>query len=431
MRGLSWLVLQNVLKPPQNTLYPIDVTTPLTVTDFDYALPPELIAQTPAPARTASRLLHVDEIGQLHDRQFTDLLGLLRPNDLLVFNDTRVIKARLFGQKTTGGKVEVLIERVTGLDTALAHIRSSKSPTAGGVLRLAESFNARVLGRDNDLFILEFEQPVLELLEQFGATPLPPYITHQPDDADDDRYQTIYAREPGAVAAPTAGLHFDQALFEQLDAAGIKRAFVTLHVGAGTFQPVRVNNLAEHIMHAEQYTVPTETLEAIARARSLGGRVIAVGTTSVRSLESAARDNPDLAAQYFARTLFAKNTSFAQHASSAKNTALPPNSSMRATSNSGQPTALNSGAPQAPPEHKGAVTAQTGDTRLFITPGFDYQVVDAMITNFHLPQSTLLMLVSAFIGLDPMRHAYQHAIEQRYRFFSYGDAMFLERNPQL
>jgi S-adenosylmethionine:tRNA ribosyltransferase-isomerase len=380
-----------VLKPPQNTPYPFDVTTPLTVADFDYALPSELIAQTPAPTRTASRLLHVDATGELHDRQFTELLNLLRPNDLLIFNDTRVIKARLFGHKKTGGKVEVLIERVTGLDTALAHIRSSKSPTAGGVLRLAESFNARVLGRDNDLFILEFEQPVLELLEQFGATPLPPYITHQPDDADDDRYQTIYAREPGAVAAPTAGLHFDQALFAKLDVAGIKRAFVTLHVGAGTFQPVRVNTLAEHIMHAERYTVPPKTLEAIARARSLGGRVIAVGTTSVRSLESAATDNPSIAAQYFARALFA----------------------------------------QAPAEQKVAVTAQTSDTRLFITPGFDYQVVDAMITNFHLPQSTLLMLVAAFIGLDPMRHAYQHAIDQRYRFFSYGDAMFLERNPQL
>lgn len=380
-----------MLKPPQNTPYPFDVTTPLTVADFDYALPSELIAQTPAPTRTASRLLHVDATGELHDRQFTELLNLLRPNDLLIFNDTRVIKARLFGHKKTGGKVEVLIERVTGLDTALAHIRSSKSPTAGGVLRLAESFNARVLGRDNDLFILEFEQPVLELLEQFGATPLPPYITHQPDDADDDRYQTIYAREPGAVAAPTAGLHFDQALFAKLDVAGIKRAFVTLHVGAGTFQPVRVNTLAEHIMHAERYTVPPKTLEAIARARSLGGRVIAVGTTSVRSLESAATDNPSIAAQYFARALFA----------------------------------------QAPAEQKVAVTAQTSDTRLFITPGFDYQVVDAMITNFHLPQSTLLMLVAAFIGLDPMRHAYQHAIDQRYRFFSYGDAMFLERNPQL
>ena len=347
------------------------MTVPLNVADFDYALPTELIAQTPAPTRTASRLLHVDRAGQLHDKIFTDLLGLLRPNDLLIFNDTRVIKARLFGHKATGGKVEVLIERVTGVDQALAHIRSSKSPNPGSALRLAESFNARVLGREDDLFALEFERPILELLDEFGATPLPPYITHQPDEADIQRYQTIYARDPGAVAAPTAGLHFDQTLFEQLDQAGIARAFVTLHVGAGTFQPVRVQTLAEHVMHAERYTVPQNTIEAIARARSLGGRVIAVGTTSVRALESAAKLSPAL------------------------------------------------------------TSPQSGDTRLFITPGFKYQVIDAMITNFHLPQSTLLMLVSAFIGLEQMRGAYQHAIHERYRFFSYGDAMFLERNPTL
>lgn len=347
------------------------MTVPLNVADFDYALPSELIAQTPAPTRTASRLLHVDRAGQLHDKIFTDLLGLLRPNDLLIFNDTRVIKARLFGHKATGGKVEVLIERVTGVDQALAHIRSSKSPNPGSALRLAESFNARVLGREDDLFALEFERPILELLDEFGATPLPPYITHQPDEADIQRYQTIYARDPGAVAAPTAGLHFDQTLFEQLDQAGIARAFVTLHVGAGTFQPVRVQTLAEHVMHAERYTVPQNTLDAIARTRSLGGRVIAVGTTSVRALESAAKLSPAL------------------------------------------------------------TSPQSGDTRLFITPGFKYQVIDAMITNFHLPQSTLLMLVSAFIGLEQMRGAYQHAIHERYRFFSYGDAMFLERNPTL
>ncbi len=347
------------------------MTVPLNVADFDYALPTELIAQTPAPTRTASRLLHVDRAGQLHDKIFTDLLGLLRPNDLLIFNDTRVIKARLFGHKATGGKVEVLIERVTGVDQALAHIRSSKSPNPGSALRLAESFNARVLGREDDLFALEFERPILELLDEFGATPLPPYITHQPDEADIQRYQTIYARDPGAVAAPTAGLHFDQTLFEQLDQAGIARAFVTLHVGAGTFQPVRVQTLAEHVMHAERYTVPQNTLDAIARTRSLGGRVIAVGTTSVRALESAAKLSPAL------------------------------------------------------------TSPQSGDTRLFITPGFKYQVIDAMITNFHLPQSTLLMLVSAFIGLEQMRGAYQHAIHERYRFFSYGDAMFLERNPTL
>jgi S-adenosylmethionine:tRNA ribosyltransferase-isomerase len=370
MRLLRWIVLRNQLNLLQTKTCLTAVNHPLTVADFDYTLPEELIAQTPSATRTASRLLHVDHSGQLRDYQFFDLLTLLRPNDLLVFNDTRVIKARLFGQKTTGGKVEVLIERVTGANRALAHIRSSKSPAADSVLHLAEAFSARVLGRENDLFILEFERPVLELLEQHGSTPLPPYITHQPNEADDHRYQTIYAREPGAVAAPTAGLHFDEMMFERLDAAGIKRAFVTLHVGAGTFQPVRVHNLADHIMHAERYEVPPETLSAIAHARDVGGRVIAVGTTSVRSLESAAKAYPQLA-------------------------------------------------------------AQAGDTRLFITPGFQYQVVDAMITNFHLPQSTLLMLVAAFIGLTPMRRAYQHAIEQRYRFFSYGDAMFLERNPQL
>ena len=302
---------------------------------------------------------------------FPDLVSLLRPNDLLVFNDTRVIKARLFGQKATGGKIEVLIERITDTQQALAHIRSSKSPTAGARLRLADAFDAHVLGRDEDLFVLKFEQPILELLEQYGATPLPPYITHQPDAADAQRYQTIYARDPGAVAAPTAGLHFDEAFFAQLAETGVARAFVTLHVGAGTFQPVRVHDLSEHVMHAERYTVPQATIEAIARARACGGRVIAVGTTSVRALESAAQHSPSLSAP------------------------------------------------------------QSGDTRLFITPGFKYQVIDAMVTNFHLPQSTLLMLVAALIGLEPMHRAYQHAIHKRYRFFSYGDAMFLERNPLL
>jgi len=347
-----------------------DLPSQLTVTDFDYVLPPELIAQTPAATRTASRLLHVDDAGKRHDRLFVDLPTLLRPHDLLVFNDTRVIKARLLGQKTTGGKVEVLVERLTAHDQALAHIRSSKSPVAGSLLHLAGALSVQVLGRADDLFVLKFERPVLELLDQYGSTPLPPYITHQPDEADDQRYQTIYARAPGAVAAPTAGLHFDQAMFEQLDAAGIARAFVTLHVGAGTFQPVRVHALADHVMHAERYTVPQETVEAIARTRANRGRVIAVGTTSVRALESAAKLSPTL------------------------------------------------------------TSAQSGDTRLFITPGFEYQVVDAMITNFHLPQSTLLMLVSAFIGLEQMQQAYQHAIADHYRFFSYGDAMFLQREQR-
>ena len=341
-----------------------------TLSDFDYALPPELIAQTPATQRAGSRLLHLDGAGALHDLRFPDLAGLLRPGDLLVFNDTRVIKARLAGHKASGGKVEVLVERITEPDRALAHVRASKSPGPGTTLHLAGAFDATVLGRQGELFDLRFPAPVLELLDAHGATPLPPYIAHSADATDEARYQTVYAREPGAVAAPTAGLHFDEAMLEQLALAGVERAFVTLHVGAGTFQPVRVQNIADHVMHAEWYTVGQATADAIARARARGGRVVAVGTTSVRALESAAAQNP------------------------------------------GGP-----GAPLAPAQ---------GDTRLFITPGYRYQVVDALVTNFHLPQSTLLMLVSALAGIEPIRRAYAHAVAQRYRFFSYGDAMFIE-----
>jgi S-adenosylmethionine:tRNA ribosyltransferase-isomerase len=359
----------------------MNVSTLLTVADFDYELPAELIAQAPAATRRASRLLHIDTQARRADLSFTDLPSLLRPNDLLVFNDTRVIKARLFGQKATGGKVEVLIERITAENIALAHVRSSKSPVANSQLRLADAVNATVLGRADDLFILQFEQPVLEVLERHGAMPLPPYITHTPDAEDDQRYQTVYAREPGAVAAPTAGLHFDQAMLDQLTPLGVATAFVTLHVGAGTFQPVRVDRLSDHVMHAEWYTVPETATQAIAQARALGGRVIAVGTTSVRALESAAK---------------------------AQLESLPPQQMLE--------------------NQKIHLTPQTGDTRLFITPGYRYQVVDAMVTNFHLPQSTLLMLVAAMIGLDTMKAAYKHAIAERYRFFSYGDAMFLERN---
>lgn len=343
------------------------MSSSLSLSDFDYELPSELIAQTPAATRTSSRLLHVDAAGGLHDSQFASLTQLLKPNDLLVFNDTRVMQARLLGQKATGGKVEVLIERITATDEALAHVKASKSPGPGSALRLADAVDVTVLGRADDLFVLKFDAPVLDILEKHGTLPLPPYIEHQPDAQDLQRYQTVYAKEPGAVAAPTAGLHFDEAMFEQLEQLGIQRTFVTLHVGAGTFQPVRDGDLAKHVMHSEWYTVPDSTIQAIARARSKGGRVIAVGTTSVRALESAAKLDPTLT----------------------------------------QP--------------------QSGDTRLFIQPGFEYKVVDAMITNFHLPQSTLLMLVSAFIGLGTMKHAYQHAIKERYRFFSYGDAMFLER----
>ncbi|WP_094831339.1 tRNA preQ1(34) S-adenosylmethionine ribosyltransferase-isomerase QueA [Bordetella genomosp. 1] len=348
-----------------------------TVADFDYVLPDELIAQTPAAERGGSRLLHLDRASQLHDRQFPDLAGLLRPHDLLVFNDTRVIKARLTGQKATGGKVEVLVERITDTDRALAHVRASKSPGPGMTLRLADdAFEAEVLGRQGELFELRFPAPVLDLLDAHGATPLPPYITHAADQEDDTRYQTVYAREPGAVAAPTAGLHFDEPMLARLAAQGVERAFVTLHVGAGTFQPVRVDNLSDHIMHSEWYTVPPETVAAIERARQAGGRVIAVGTTSVRALESAAAHS------------------------------------------AGQGTAGPAG-----------LGAASGDTRLFITPGYTYRVVDALLTNFHLPQSTLLMLVSALAGMEPIRRAYAHAVAQRYRFFSYGDAMFIE-TPQ-
>ncbi len=356
----------------------------LTVADFDYDLPAELIAQSPAATRRASRLLHANEQGRLADLTFADLPSLLRPDDLLIFNDTRVIKARLFGQKATGGKVEVLIERITAQNIALAHVRSSKSPVAGSKLRLAEAVDVTVLGREDDLFILEFEAPVLEILERHGAMPLPPYITHTPDAQDDQRYQTVYARSPGAVAAPTAGLHFDEEMLLHLKKMGVCTAFVTLHVGAGTFQPVRVDRLSDHIMHAEWYTVPAATTQAIAQARAAGGRVIAVGTTSVRALESAAKAQLE----------------------------------------------ANAGTPRT--DHRTFVLApHAGDTRLFITPGYRYQVVDAMVTNFHLPQSTLLMLVAAMIGLDTMKTAYTHAIAERYRFFSYGDAMFLERNHTL
>ena len=336
-----------------------------TLADFDYHLPDELIAQHPAAERRGSRLLHLDGKSQLHDLQFPDLAALVREHDLLVFNDTRVIKARLLGQKATGGKVEVLVERIVEPTRALAHVRASKSPGPGMTLRLADAFDVQVLGRQDELFDLRFPEPVLDLLDAHGATPLPPYITHSAQADDDSRYQTVYARQPGAVAAPTAGLHFDLPMLDQLASQGVRRAFVTLHVGAGTFQPVRVDKLADHVMHSEWYTVPQATVDAIAEARAHGGRVIAVGTTSVRALESAAA--------------------------------------------AGQPLA-----------------AAQGDTRLFITPGYRYQVVDALLTNFHLPQSTLLMLVSALAGIEPIRRAYAHAVAGKYRFFSYGDAMFIE-----
>nr|WP_249417629.1 tRNA preQ1(34) S-adenosylmethionine ribosyltransferase-isomerase QueA [Pusillimonas minor] len=335
---------------------------------FDYELPPELIAQKPAAERTASRLLHLNAASQLHDRQFADLPGLLRPNDVLVFNNTKVIKARLRGHKESGGKVELLVERITDATRGLAHIKASKSPKPGTRLRIANAFTMTVTGRQGELFEVEFPEDALTLLDQFGATPLPPYIEHAADNEDDERYQTVYARQPGAVAAPTAGLHFDQPMLDRLAGAGIAQCYVTLHVGAGTFQPVRVDNISEHVMHYERFSVDADVIARIRQARASGGRVIAVGTTSVRALESAA-------------------------------------------------ALLASGHNE---------NSLTGDTNLFITPGYTFKLVDALITNFHLPRSTLMMLVSALAGIEPIRQAYAHAVTQRYRFFSYGDAMLIE-----
>lgn len=335
-----------------------------SLSDFDFDLPQDLIAQMPLPQRSASRLLHVD--GQkLIDRAFADIVDLLTPGDLLVFNDTRVLKARFFGAKQTGGRVEVLVERVIDNRTVHAQIRASKSPVPGSTIRLAEAFEVEVGERAGEFYELRFPSDVFELIEAHGRLPLPPYIGHAADEFDEQRYQTVYARAPGAVAAPTAGLHFDQTLLESLRARGVGTAFVTLHVGAGTFQPVRSENLAEHTMHSEWYTITPDTVAAVHAARSAGRSIVAVGTTSLRALESASQS--------------------------------------------------------------GRLQAGSADTRLFITPGYRFNTVDRLITNFHLPKSTLLMLVSAFAGYDTIRGAYRHAIEQRYRFFSYGDAMLLTR----
>lgn len=344
---------------------------PLTLNDFDYALPPDLIAQTPLAQRSASRLLvvHTPMEGAevLLDRNFADLPALIGPQDLLVFNDTRVIHARVHGSKASGGQIEVLIERAIGPHEALAQVRASKSPRSGSTLRLADAFDVEVLGRVGEFYHLRFpaHENLFELLERHGKLPLPPYIQRAAGDDDESRYQTVFARTPGSVAAPTAGLHFDEATLAQVRARGAQCAWLTLHVGAGTFQPVRVDNLDEHRMHSERYFIPPETVDAIARTRAAGGRVIAVGTTSLRALEAAA--------------------------------------------------------------HSGGLGAGEGETEIFILPGFKFQVADALLTNFHLPKSTLLMLVSAFAGREPIRRAYAHAIAARYRFFSYGDAMFLTR----
>lgn len=347
-----------------------------TLSDFDFNLPPELIAQTALPERSASRLLDVDTAAapaRLVDRRFAELPECLAPGDLLVFNDTKVLKARFFGQKASGGRIEVLIERLTGERTALAQIRASKSPAPGTALRLADAFDVTVGERVEPFYTLHFPDDCLALIERYGRLPLPPYIEHDPDASDETRYQTVFAQNPGAVAAPTAGLHFDEALLARLEARGIERATLTLHVGAGTFQPVRVENIAEHKMHSEWYQLPQALVGQIAAARARGGRVVAVGTTSMRALEAAARD------------------------------------------------AEAAGRPLA---------ATSAETDIFITPGYRFRIVDRLVTNFHLPKSTLLMLVSAFAGVETIREAYRHAIDARYRFFSYGDAMLLTRSER-
>ena len=347
----------------------------MRVADFSFDLPEELIARYPKADRSASRLLTLSgNSGEYRDETFTDLINHVEPGDLLVFNNTRVIPARMFGQKASGGKLEVLVERLLDERRVLAHIRCSKSPKAGSEILLEGKVTATMVARHDALFELEFhgEQPVLSILDDIGHMPLPPYIDRPDEDSDRERYQTVYNEKPGAVAAPTAGLHFDDTLMAKLKAKGVDFAFVTLHVGAGTFQPVKVDEIADHIMHAEYVEVPPSVVEQIKQTKAQGGKVIAVGTTSVRSLESAAKV--------------------------AKEQDKP--------------------------------LSAFGDTDIFITPGYEFEIVDALITNFHLSESTLLMLVSAFSGYENIMNTYQHAVEQQYRFFSYGDAMFLTKRDQ-
>lgn len=340
----------------------------MRVSDFQFELPDQLIARHPLAERRASRLLCLDgPSGELLHRQFTDLLEYLRPGDLMVFNNTRVIPARLFARKETGGQLEILVERVLDERRVLAHVRSSKSPKPGSLILLEDDSRVSMLARHDALFELGFAEPVLPLLDRLGHMPLPPYIDRPDDSADRERYQTVYAQKAGAVAAPTAGLHFDAELLEAIRARGVATAEVTLHVGAGTFQPVRVERIEDHHMHSEWLEVSQAVVDAVNTCKARGGRVIAVGTTSVRSLESAARD--------------------------------------------------------------GQIKAFSGDTDIFLYPGRPFHVVDALVTNFHLPESTLLMLVSAFAGYPETMAAYRAAVEHEYRFFSYGDAMFITRNP--
>ena len=333
--------------------------------DFRFDLPAELIAQSPPEERGQSRLLVLAPDGSLYGREFSEILGLVKPNDLLVFNDTRVIPARLFGRKESGGKVELLVERVLGQHHVLAHLRSSKSPKSGALLILEGELEVRVVGRRGALFEVEFldPRPAVELLESLGRIPLPPYIEREADAEDRERYQTVYARHQGAVAAPTAGLHFTDKILQQIREMGVQTGFVTLHVGAGTFQPVRTERIEDHVMHSEWFEVTAALCDQIRATKGAGGRVIAVGTTAVRSLESASRG--------------------------------------------------------------GEIAPFSGETDIFITPGYHFNTVDALLTNFHLSESTLMMLVTAFGGYQAVMEAYRHAIRERYRFFSYGDAMLI------
>ncbi len=344
----------------------------MKLSDFYFELPERLIAKHPMEQRTQSLLLHLNgNSGGVEHRKFTDILSLLNAGDLLVFNNTRVIPARLHGNKASGGKIEVLIERILSDSSAMAHIRSSKSPKSGAILTMEGGLQIEVLGRDGALFHIKFltEQNIFDLLEKFGHMPLPPYIDRPDEEADKERYQTVYNEKPGAVAAPTAGLHFDDDILNKIKDKGVDFAFVTLHVGAGTFQPVRVDNIEEHQMHAEYAEVSQEVVNKVLATKQAGGRVVAVGTTSVRSIESAAKAS----------------------------------------------------------DH-GLISEFMSDTNIFIYPGYKFKVIDAMLTNFHLPESTLMMLISAFAGRENVMAAYAQAIESEYRFFSYGDAMFIERS---
>lgn len=339
------------------------------IDEFDYELPPELIARFPLAERTLSRLLCLDKVtGDCEDKQFKDFVDLIRPGDLIIFNDTRVIPARILGEKETGGKVELMIERVLGTHRVLTQIKASKTPKIGSQIHLSGQLNATVVEKAGEMYIVDFhsDKSVLEWLERIGQIPLPPYVQREAEDSDKTRYQTVYAKHEGAVAAPTAGLHFDEPMMRAIVDRGIDTAFVTLHVGAGTFQPVRVQNIVEHKMHREYIDVSQCVVDKIKATKARGGRVIAIGTTTVRALESAC---------------------------------------------------LNTG----------MVEAFSGETDIFIYPGFKFRCIDALITNFHLPSSTLLMLVCAFAGYDHVMAAYQHAIEKKYRFFSYGDAMFIAK----